>query len=222
MFKGYDGGPCRLDVSPPGWLAWGQEARPTPHLSPSTMTGAEQWVLLRATAPHPREHLIFSLVLGTVLRLAEIVGLDVGIAFLPDVVPRVRVPLRPAIAKNGRAGDVFLPDALSPKVRRFWRYKLAQRERLAAEATLLCSHRWPRRSKRRVRVLFRAWRVIAGVDRLYPFHTLRHMVATNVCRASRDLFLAQRFARDAGPLTTIVSTRVSDEELLPRVGGLAR
>jgi integrase len=36
---------------------------------------------------------------------------------------------------------------------------------------------------------------------------------TNVYRASRDLFLAQRFARHASPLTTVVYTHVSDEDL---------
>jgi integrase len=47
-----------------------------PHLSPQTLTEAEQRRLRRATAAHPRDHLIFSLALGTGLRLAEIVGLD--------------------------------------------------------------------------------------------------------------------------------------------------
>lgn len=36
-------------------------------------------------------------------------------------------------------------------------------------------------------------------------------------RASRDLFLAQRFARHASPLTTVNYTLVSDEELSLRV-----
>lgn len=40
-------------------------------------------------------------------------------------------------------------------------------------------------------------------------------------RASRDLFLAQRFARHLSPLTTTVYTHVSDEELFERVRGLA-
>ena len=35
----------------------------------------------------------------------------------------------------------------------------------------------------------------------------------NVYRASRDLFLAQRFARHVSPLTTVVYTHPSDEEL---------
>jgi integrase len=69
-------------------------------------------------------------------------------------------------------------------------------------------------------VIFRIWQVRAGFDRLYPFHALRHTAITNVYRASRDLFLAQRFARHVSPLTTIVYTHVSDEELFERVRNL--
>jgi integrase len=173
------------------------------------------------SATRPRDHLIFSLALGTGLRLAEITGLDVSDVFFPDGAPRGRVRPRREISKRHRAGDAFLPDALMPKLKRSWRYKTACGESLAPEAPLFCSHRWRRLSKRRVQVVFRAWEVIAGFDRLYPFHALRHTAVTNVYRASQDLFLAQRFARHASPLTTIVYTHVCDEELFRRVRGLA-
>ena len=62
----------------------------------------------RATAGNVRDRTIISLALGTGLRLAEIVGLDVGNVFAPDGAPRVRVRVRAAIAKGGRAADVFL------------------------------------------------------------------------------------------------------------------
>ncbi len=58
-----------------------------PHLSPQTLTLAEQRAILRATARNLRDHLIYSLVLGTGLRLAEIVGLNVGDVYLPNGVP---------------------------------------------------------------------------------------------------------------------------------------
>jgi len=61
-----------------------------PHLSPPTLTTAEQAAILAATAGHPRDHLIYSLALGTGLRLAEIVGLNVGDA--------VRAGWEPALA----------------------------------------------------------------------------------------------------------------------------
>jgi len=37
---------------------------------------------------------------------------------------------------------------------------------------------------------------------------------TNVCRVSRDLFIAQTIARHAGPLTTTVRTHLGGEELM--------
>ena len=68
-------------------------------------------------------------------------------------------------------------------------------------------------SKRRVQTAWCAWQEAAGFDWHYPFHCLRHTAVTTVYRSSRDLFLAQRFARHASPLTTIVYTHPSDDEL---------
>ena len=60
-----------------------------------------------------------------------------------------------------------------------------------------------------------------GVDRLYLFHAIRHSAVTNVYRATRDLFLAQRFARHVSPLTTVIYTQPSDEELAAHLRSLA-
>src|SRR2546426_10967638 len=92
-------------------------------LSPPTLTHAEQRTILRATAKNSRDHLIYSLALGTGLRLAEIVGLNVGDVYTPDGRPKNRVRLRSEIAKNGRAGDAFLPDAPLVQLREFLRHK---------------------------------------------------------------------------------------------------
>ena len=56
-----------------------------------------------------RDDVIFSVALGTGLRLGEIVGFNVGDVFFDNGTPRTRVPLRREIAKGGRAGDVFVP-----------------------------------------------------------------------------------------------------------------
>jgi integrase len=78
-----------------------------PHLSPPTLTHSEQRAILRATSGNPRDHLIYSLALGTGLRLAEIVGLNVGDVYTSEGRPRNRLKIRPEIAKGGRTGDVF-------------------------------------------------------------------------------------------------------------------
>ena len=191
-----------------------------PYLSPTTLTQAEQRVILRATANHPRDHVIYSLALGTGLRLGEIVGLNVGDVFNGNGRPRTRIRIRAEIAKRGKAGDVFLPDKLVVKLRRFRTFKKQRQESLEPHAPLFCNQSRTRISKRRVQFAWREWQKRAGFDRLYPFHCLRHSAVTNVYRATRDLFLAQRFARHASPLTTTAYTHPSDEELQIRLRGI--
>ena len=145
-----------------------------PHLSPATLTTDEQRLVLRATAGNVRDHLIFSMALGTGLRLAEIVGLDVGDVLAPDGTPRVRVRVRAAIAKGGRAADVFLPDRLVAKLRKFWRWKRERGEDLAPDAPLFANQSRRRISKRRVQHAWSGWQRRAGFDRTYGFHALRH------------------------------------------------
>ena len=128
--------------------------------------------------------------------------------------------LRAEIAKGGRAGDVFVPDALVEKLARFWLYKQAHRERLDPSAPLFCNQGRRRVSRRRVQVLFRAWQVVAGFGRLYNYHCLRHTAVSQVYRATHDLFLAQRFARHASPLTTVIYTHPSDQEMYDRLRGM--
>ncbi len=188
-----------------------------PTLSPTTLTQDEQRVILRTTARHLRDHLIISMALGTGLRLGEIVGLNVGDVFNGNGRPRTRCRIRREIAKGGKAGDVFLPDKLVAKLTRFRTFKKRRGESLAADAPLFCNQSRKRISKRRVQFAWRTWQHRAGFDRLYPFHCLRHSAVTAVYRQTQDLFLAQRFARHASPLTTTVYTHPSDEEMRERV-----
>jgi len=161
-----------------------------PHLSPTTLTTDEQRLILRATAGNVRDHTIISLALGTGLRLAEIVGLDVGDVFAPDGTPRVRVRVRAAIAKGSRAADVFLPDRLVAKLKRFWRWKRERGEDLTPDAPLFANQSGRRISKRRVQFAWAAWQRRAGFDRVYGFHALRHYaefrIMPSACRLLKD------------------------------------
>jgi site-specific recombinase XerC len=190
------------------------------HLGPTTLTINEQRLILRATTGHVRDHTIISLALGTGLRLAEIVGLNVADVFAPDGTPRVRVRVRKEIAKGSRAADVFLPDRLVAKLKRFWRWKRERGEDASPGSPLVCNQSGRRISKRRVQFIWATWQRRAGFDRIYGFHALRHTAVTNVYRASRDLFLAQRFARHVSPLTTTVYTHPSDEDMATRLRAL--
>jgi integrase/recombinase XerC len=191
-----------------------------PHLSPTTLTTGELRLIVRATAGNVRDHTIISLALGTGLRLAEIVGLNVGDVFAPNGTPRVRVRVRAAIAKGGRAADVFLPDRLVAKLKRFSRSKRERHEDLAPNAPLFANQSGSRISKRRAQFAWATWQRRAVFDRGYGFHALRHTAVTNVYRASKDLFLAKRFARHASPLTTTVYTHPSDGETQEKLKSL--
>ena len=112
---------------------------------------------------------------------------------------------------------MFLPDALLPKMQNFYAHKATRGESLRPADPLLCAQAGGRISKRRVQFAWREWQRRAGFDRLYPFHAIRHSAVTNVYRRTRDLFLAQRFARHASPLTTTVYTHPSDDEMRQRI-----
>ena len=83
-----------------------------PHLSPLTLTESEQKAILAATAGNPRAWMIHSLALGTGLRLAEIVGLNVGDVYAPDGTPRTAFGYHPAVNLG-----VHFPGAVPPAVR---------------------------------------------------------------------------------------------------------
>lgn len=190
--------------------------------APETMTAAEQARLLKATAAHHdlRDHVLYSVALGTDLRLRELLGLNVGNVSPDGRQVRRRVVLDPATTKGGRRGEVFLPARLETKLRRFlaWKRKIGQP--MSQDDPLFLSAQGRRLSPRAAQWRFRWWQERAGFDRIYNFHALRHSAITAVYRASGNLFLAQRFARHASPLTTVVYTHPSDDEMWQKVKGL--
>ena len=187
------------------------------YLSPTTLTDAELETILQATAGHSRDNLIISMALGTGLRLGELHGLNIGDVFAVDGTPKTRVFIRREIAKRGMAGNVFVPEKLIPKLEQFWKFKMERGEAVKSDAPLFCSQSMRRLSKRRIQFLWRQWQKRAGFDRLYSFHSLRHTSVTNVYRRTRDLFLAQRFARHASPLTTTIYTHPSDQDMADKL-----
>ncbi len=192
-------------------------------LAPQVMTMAEQARLLRASGRRTRDlrdHMLISLALGTGLRLAELLGLNVG-----DLSPdgrriRRRVSLDPAITKNGQPGEVFLGPKLAAKLRRYLAWKKRRGEGMNPEDALFATIRGTRLSKRRAQYAFKYWQEKAGFDRYFGFHSLRHTSVTNLYRATRDLLLTQRFARHSHLATTTTYTHPSDEDLQESVRNL--
>ena len=96
--------------------------------APKTLTETEQRSLLKATGQHRagfRDHVIFSLALGTALREHEILALDVGDVFDDAGKARRRVNVRvfKGCNEDSDPQEVILPDALRAKLDKFHGWK---------------------------------------------------------------------------------------------------
>ena len=189
---------------------------------PTTLSKEEQSRLLKVVACQGsrRDLALLTLALGTGLRLSEVVGLNVG-----DVATKAggvawKVVLPKAITKGRRGGVAFLSERVRSALGDYLTSKRVVGERVGKAAFLFRSSQGRRLGIRRAQTIFTHWQQVAGFDRLYNFHTLRHTAITNVYRATKDLFLTQRFARHANPITTVAYTHPSDEELYEKIGGI--
>lgn len=192
---------------------------------PKTLTEHEQKLLLKTTGEHVRgfrDHVIFSIALGTGLREHEILALNVGDCFGPDGKSQRRIQLR--VYKRSRdtseGQEVVLPDLIRAKLDKFWGWKKRQGQSLAPDAPLFQSARKQRLSARQLREVFHGWQERAGFERRLNFHALRHTACTNLYRKSRDIRVTQKFARHASVVTTSIYTHPSDEDLFRAVRDL--
>ena len=194
-------------------------------LPPRTLTEGEQAALLRVTGEHARgfrDHVLFSIALGTALREHEILALNVGDVFGPDDKPRRRVQLRVFKRSNDDPAtqEVVLPDNLRAKLDKLRAWKKRRGESLDAEAPLFVSRNGNRLSARQLRELFHRWQERAGFERRLPFHATRHTALTAIYRKSRDIRLTQKVARHRSISSTIRYAGPSDDDVLRAVRDL--
>ncbi len=192
---------------------------------PKTLTELEQRLLLKASGEHRdgfRDHVIFSLAMGTGLREHEIVALDIGDAFDADGGARRRIQLRVFKRSSDDASqqEVVFPDAVRAKLEKLYRWKKRAGESVEPEAPVFVSRKGGRLSLRQLRHAFKVWQERAGFERSFSFHALRHTACSNLYRRTRDIRLTQRFARHKSILTTSIYAHPSDEDLVRSVRDL--
>lgn len=193
--------------------------------APRTMTRHEQTLLLRTTGQRfdgYRDHVLLSLALATGLREHELVALNVGDVRAADGKTRRRVQLRvfKRSHEDPRGQEVVLGSGVQAKLEKFFRWKRRQGEALAPDAPLFVSRKGNRLSTRQVRHAFHLWQERAGFERRFSFHSVRHSAVTNIYEATRDIRLAQRFARHKAITSTQIYTHPSDEALFRAVEDL--
>jgi len=193
--------------------------------APRTLTDAEQARLLKVTGEHARgfrDHVLLSFALGTALREAELLALNIGDVFDASGRARRRVRLRVFKRSNDDESmqEVVLPDPLRAKLEKLWRWKKQRGEGLEPDAPLFVSRRGQRLSSRQLRNLFHVWQERAGFERVLSFHSTRHSSLTNVYRRTRDIRLTQRVARHKSITSTIRYAGPSDADVLRAVRDL--
>lgn len=187
--------------------------------APRTLTEREQKALLRVTGEHRggwRDHVLFAMALATGLRAHELVALDVGDVF--DDAGRVRRRLSLRVFKGDGRGDddgqeVLLPEGLRAKLAKLWRWRASEGESLDRATPLFVSQRGTRLSTRQLRHAFAVWQERAGFERHVSLHMLRHSAISSLYAGTKDIRLAQRFARHRSVVTTMVYTHPSDDDL---------
>lgn len=193
---------------------------------PRTLTDAETKKILDVTgkaAAGFRDHMIISLALGCGLRESEIVALTIGDVTKADrKTPKRTIQLK-VFKRAGAGADasdhrVHLPDATFYKLEKY--LKSVRAFEFFPDTRLFTSRKNMSLSTRAVRAMFRTWQERAGFDQLYNFHSLRHTAITTVRRLTKDIRVAQRFARHANIATTVRYEHISDQEVAAAVKGL--
>ena len=199
---------------------------------PRTLTADEQARLLKVSGEHKdgfRDHVIFSLALGTAMRISEIVGLDMYEVDTKEGRVRRLIQLqrfkgatsarRPADPKAQR---VHLPDATYYKLEKWIgvrrRMILVARKNWRDVGPVFFSREGHRLHPRSLRDAWYAWQERAGLDHRYTFHELRHTAISNVyAETGGNLRLAQRVARHANINTTTRYEHASDDQVATAV-----
>jgi integrase/recombinase XerC len=161
------------------------EIRRAERRSPNSLTEAERKKLLREVAARKgsaaaRDRVMLDLFLGTGVRLAELVNLDIGDVDLDGK----RITIR---AKGGRSETRFLNSKLRVTLRKYLRRRADMPSHSAA---LFLSNRNRRISTRQVQTRFNQWLAWAGIEREgLTVHSLRHTFGTRLYRKTHDLVL---------------------------------
>jgi len=162
------------------------EARRSARKSPSALTDQERKQLVRAVGNQKgwvaeRDAVILDLFLGTGIRLAELVGLDVGDVDLDGK----RITVR---AKGGHKEDRFLASDLRTTLRKWMRVRARMEER-DCKALFLTS-KGDRLGARGLEDRFDLWLRWAGIERAdLTVHSLRHTFGSRLYEKTHDLLL---------------------------------
>jgi len=167
-----------------------------------------------------RDRMIIELILGTGLRAAELVGLNVG-----DVRGSEKLFVRNEIAKGKKGRFIPISSDLQRRIKAFMALKLAGKESIRDDAPLFVSRLDQRLSKRSLQELVEGWMIKAEltttkggqVVALYATHSLRHTFAKRMLDRGVALTTIQKLLGHASLASTGIYTEASWEEMADAV-----
>ncbi len=190
---------------PADWIKIKRHEREAPSfLSPAEVKALVKAVAARKGEAAERDLVMLRVLLGTGIRLAELVGLDVGDVRLDEKQLRIRR------AKGGKPQVRFLNTELRTVLRK---YVQRRRKEMAETDALFLSNRDRRISTRQVQERMGLWLAWAGLDGKITVHGLRHTFATLLYGRTHNLLLVAKALGHARVTTTQVYAHISNDEL---------
>jgi len=177
--------------------------------APSFLTPQEVKALVKAVAARKgettdRDLVMLRVLLGTGIRLAELVGLDIADIHLDQKQLRIRR------AKGGKPQVRFLNTELRGVLRKY----IQRRRKVVTETdALFLSNRNRRISNRQVQERMGLWLAWAGLDGKITVHGLRHTFATLLYGRTKNLLLVAKALGHSRVTTTQVYAHITDDDL---------
>jgi integrase/recombinase XerC len=172
-----------------------------------------------------RDYMILFLGFNTGLRLAEIIGLNVG-----DVRGKEKLYVRPDTTKatvkqadgtkRPKGRMIPLSKKLQQEIRSFIKLKLKWREGIQDEAPLFVSKKGARLSRRALQEMFKSWRDRAGIEGGFTVHSMRHTFLKRLAQRGIALPTVQKLAGHASLASTGVYLEAGYEEMQEAVEAL--
>jgi integrase/recombinase XerC len=179
---------------------------PTDRRMPSYLSADEARELLATIAQSKsalasRDHAMFSLLLGTGMRLGSLVALNAGDVNLAEATITIR-------AKGGREETVFLNARLCRFLNRY----------ISVEGTgdgtpIFRSRNGGRLGPRQVQLRLQHWLEVAGITKPLSVHSLRRTFAARLYSKTGHLHLVQRALGHRHITTTEIYVKVEDKAL---------
>ena len=184
----------------------------TPKKPPRPMLQTDVKMLLSTIKSHKdplahRDCAMFSLMLGTGVRLGALVRLDASDVDVKGRTIRIRT-------KGELEQLVYLSHGLAGELNRHLN------TRHGSSPALFQSRHGGRLKARQVQIRFSQWVCRAGIQRHYTVHSLRHAFATRLYEQTHDIRLVQRALGHARVTTTEIYTTVSDGAVQRALGEL--